>query len=149
MARDTADELVDVLRSLVRAGRTSDRTTLAGVGGTTARLLSHVAALEPRASVSTVAAASGVGKPTTSRQIAAAEHAGLVVRSADATDRRAITLTLTAAGRTAVEEHRTAGASRIRSATADWSLEDRDALLQLLERLLRADAMQPQVAQFR
>ncbi|MGH8776347.1 MAG: MarR family winged helix-turn-helix transcriptional regulator [Jiangellaceae bacterium] len=85
--------------------------------------------------VSVLAETLRLDQSTVSRHVRSLEQLGLVERSGDPDDRRAALLSPTAAGRdqlTAIHSQRRA---LFRSATAEWSDEDRDHLARLIDRL--------------
>ncbi len=84
-----------------------------------------------------LAAFFGVGKPTMSRQIQFLERLDLVTRTADDTDRRAQTLSLTANGAARLHLVRRARRDRFRTMLAPWPTHDVAELGALLNRLNR------------
>jgi DNA-binding MarR family transcriptional regulator len=92
---------VDAVRALTKAARVMERAS-GGLSLAHYRVLSAVAAGDERAS--RVAARLALGKPTVSASVDALCSRGLLVRSGDAVDQRAVQLTLTEAGRQLVEE---------------------------------------------
>lgn len=70
-----------------------------------------------------------------SRQVRQLEARGLVLRVADPDDRRAATLSLTAAGKETLAEYRASQRQRIATLLDGWSRTDRAALATLLTRL--------------
>src|SRR5262245_2368868 len=97
-------------------GRLQRRLRQVQLGGLTSSKVSALAAIDRLGPVrlGDLAAAEGVSAPTLTKIVANLEAAGLVVRSADATDRRAARVALTPEGRSRMR--------RIRS--------DRDAFLE-------------------
>jgi DNA-binding MarR family transcriptional regulator len=85
-----------------------------------------------------LAAFFGVGKPTVSRQIQLLERLDLVTRTADDTDRRAQTLSLTPDGAARLHLVRAARRDRFRTMLAPWPEQDVAELGELLGRLNRA-----------
>jgi DNA-binding MarR family transcriptional regulator len=85
-----------------------------------------------------LAAFFGVGKPTVSRQIQLLERLDLVTRTADSTDRRAQTLSLTPNGAARLHLVRAARRDRFRTMLAPWPDHDVAELGELLGRLNRA-----------
>jgi len=79
-----------------------------------------------------------VGKPTVSRQIQLLERLDLVTRTADDTDRRAQTLSLTPNGRARLRLARDTRRERFRTLLGPWPTEDVAHLGELLGRLNRA-----------
>jgi len=84
-----------------------------------------------------LAAYFGVGKPTMSRQIQLLERVDLVTRTADHTDRRAQTLSLTPNGAAQLHQVRSARRDRFRTLLAPWPSQDVAELGALLGRLNR------------
>jgi DNA-binding MarR family transcriptional regulator len=76
----------------------------------------------------------GVGKPTISRQVQLLETLGLVERSADATDGRAQSLTLTEEGLHRVRRVRSARGAQVRAMLSTWPTDDIGTLAALLRR---------------
>jgi DNA-binding MarR family transcriptional regulator len=85
-----------------------------------------------------LAAFFGVGKPTVSRQIQLLERLELITRTADDTDRRAQTLSLTPDGAARLHLVRAARRDRFRTVFGSWPEEDVAKLGELLGRLNRA-----------
>ena len=77
----------------------------------------------------------GIGKPTLSRQVQMLERLGLVERTADPTDGRAVRLTLSATGLERVHAARQARRERLRERLRDWSPDDVEQLAGLVGRL--------------
>jgi DNA-binding MarR family transcriptional regulator len=77
----------------------------------------------------------GTSAPTASRAVDALAELGLVERDPDPTDRRAITIELTAEGRQSVEERKARVYAAFRPAAAALSPADREQLVELLARL--------------
>jgi len=84
---------------------------------------------------SDLAAYFGIGKPTLSRQVQMLERLGLVERTADPTDGRAVRLTLSPTGLERVHAARLARRERLRERLRDWSQEDIAQLAGLVGRL--------------
>jgi DNA-binding MarR family transcriptional regulator len=82
-----------------------------------------------------LALAEGLDPSTMSRRLASLAERGLIGREPDPADRRASLLTLTAAGRTAVEQERARRVGLITDALQQWDDDDRAALARLLSRL--------------
>lgn len=77
----------------------------------------------------------GVEVSTVSRQVRQLEDLGLVDRAADPEDGRAVSLSLTAAGRQTLADFRVARRRRVAELLDGWSKTDRSALARLLTRL--------------
>ncbi|MCI2240038.1 MarR family transcriptional regulator [Paenibacillus sp. TRM 82003] len=84
---------------------------------------------------SDLAAFFGIGKPTLSRQVQLLENLGLVERTADPTDGRAVRLRMSALGTEKVDAARTARRERLYARLQDWSEEDMTQLATLVARL--------------
>jgi len=84
---------------------------------------------------SDLAAYFGIGKPTLSRQVQMLERLGLVERTADPTDGRAVRLTLSPTGLERVHAARSARRERLRERLRDWSQDDIAQLAGLVGRL--------------
>ncbi|NIZ92861.1 MarR family winged helix-turn-helix transcriptional regulator [Kineococcus rubinsiae] len=84
---------------------------------------------------SDLAAFFGIGKPTLSRQVQMLERLGLVERTADPTDGRAVRLTLSPTGLERVHAARQARRERLRERLRDWSQDDIAQLAGLVGRL--------------
>jgi DNA-binding MarR family transcriptional regulator len=69
----------------------------------------------------------GVDKSTITPQVRKLEERGLLQRSSDATDRRAVRLVLTPRGRALQKRRAESGAALIDALLQDWPLEDRVA----------------------
>jgi DNA-binding MarR family transcriptional regulator len=82
-----------------------------------------------------LAARMGSSAPTASRAVDALADAGLVERLPDPSDRRAVQIELTAAGRAQVETRMARVAEAFRPAAARLSEADRTRLAELLARL--------------
>jgi DNA-binding MarR family transcriptional regulator len=85
----------------------------------------------------------GVDKSTMTLQLRRLEDRGLLVRTPDATDRRAMQLTATPEGRQVLEAIDTAGAAVFDGILADWPAQDREALAALLRRFADQLSTQP------
>jgi len=97
-------------------------------------LLGHLQRLGPQR-MSDLAAKACLDQSTVSRHLRHLEDQGLVDRSPDPDDRRATLLALSDGGVAALDRAVQARADLIRSATADWSDADRQALAHLISRL--------------
>ena len=82
-----------------------------------------------------LAARIGTSAPTASRSVDALDELGLVARSADAADRRAVHIELTPAGRRLVDERKARVSAAFEPALAALTAADREQLLTLLARL--------------
>jgi DNA-binding MarR family transcriptional regulator len=80
-----------------------------------------------RARLSDLAVWQGVDKSTITPQVRKLEERGLLRRSVDPGDRRAVLLVLTARGRALQKRRATAGTALIEALLRTWPAEDRDA----------------------
>ena len=96
-------------------------------------LLNQILALQG-GRLSDVAAGLKVAVPTVSRQVRQLEELGLVSRSQDPIDGRAILLQVTAAGVDALRRMRTEWGRTVAEILASWPPKDREILGELLER---------------
>jgi DNA-binding MarR family transcriptional regulator len=81
----------------------------------------------------------GTSAPTASRAVDALDDLGLVARAIDPTDRRAVSIELTPAGRGLVDDRKARSADAFEHAAESLSPDERTTLLDLLERM--ADAI--------
>ena len=95
------------------------------------------------ARLSDIAVELGVDVSTVSRQVAALEAKGLLVREPDPVDGRAVRLSLSEAGDALTDRLRTAWRATIAEALADWTPGEIDALAPLLERFATDVAGEP------
>ena len=100
MAEDERARVVQAVRALARASRVLERAS-GELNLAHYRVLSAVASGDERAS--RVAARLALGKPTVSAAVDALCRRGLLTRTAEAGDQRAIALALTVAGRSLLE----------------------------------------------
>lgn len=84
--------------------------------------------------VTDLAAWQGVDKSTITPQVRRLEERGLVRRSADAADRRAALLSVTARGRRACEQMDASAVAVISHVLRDWPEKDRNTFAGLFER---------------
>ncbi|PPK94192.1 DNA-binding MarR family transcriptional regulator [Kineococcus xinjiangensis] len=87
---------------------------------------------------SDLAAFFGIGKPTLSRQVQLLERLGLVTRTDDPSDRRAVVLALSETGRAQVHSAREARRRQLREIIADWDEADVEQFATFLHRLTSA-----------
>jgi len=138
--RDTSAELERALIRLVRVGRLSsihERVTTE-VGAVLDRSVYAVLATvdtQGPLRLSELAAHQGLDVSTVSRQVAAAEQRGLIRRSADPDDRRAARLALAPAGERVLGQYRRERRRLVDAALAGWPASEREALVDLLDRL--------------
>ena len=86
--------------------------------------------------LSDLAALLGIEISTVSRQVQSLEQQGLVRRTADSTDRRAVRLELTAMGKRTLAKLRQSRRQILASALGDWAEGDKADLARLLNRLV-------------
>jgi len=96
-------------------------------------LLNQILALQG-GRLSDVAAALKVAVPTVSRQVRQLEQLGLVVRTQDPVDGRAVLLEVTAAGVDALQRMRLEWRRTVAQILEPWPEKDREVLGELLER---------------
>lgn len=112
-----------------RGGLTLDRSAYP--------LLNQILALQGQAGggrLTDVAAGLGVAVPTVSRQVRQLEDLGLVVRTKDPIDGRAILLEVTEAGVDALHRMRVEWRRTVAEILESWPEKDREILGELLER---------------
>ena len=112
-----------------RGGLTLDRSAYP--------LLNQILALQGRVDggrLTDVAAGLGVAVPTASRQVRQLEDLGLVVRTKDPIDGRAILLEVTDAGVDALQRMREEWRKTVAEILGPWPQKDREILGELLER---------------
>jgi DNA-binding MarR family transcriptional regulator len=80
-----------------------------------------------RVRLSDLVAWQGVDKSTITPQVRKLEERGLLQRSTDSSDRRAVLLTITARGRALQRRRAQAGAALIDTLLEDWPAEEREA----------------------
>jgi DNA-binding MarR family transcriptional regulator len=100
-------------------------------------LLNQILTLQGQAGggrLTDVAAGLGVAVPTVSRQVRQLEDLGLVVRTKDPIDGRAILLEVTEAGIDALQRMRTEWRRTVAEILESWPPKDREVLGELLER---------------
>lgn len=76
-----------------------------------------------------------IDAPAVSRKVRRLEHAGLIRRSGDQADRRAIRLELTDSGRAAIDATVRARRDWLAEVLSEWSAEEQAALARSLRRL--------------
>ena len=112
-----------------RGGLTLDRSAYP--------LLNQILALQGQTGggrLTDVAAGLGVAAPTVSRQVRQLEDLGLVVRTKDPIDGRAILLEVTEAGVDALQRMRVEWRRTVAEILESWPQKDREILGELLER---------------
>jgi DNA-binding MarR family transcriptional regulator len=100
-------------------------------------VLHHVAEKAPLR-LSELARCIRLDSSTVSRQVKNLEDLGYLERSGDPDDRRASRVRLTDQGRAVLDGAMRARAALVDSATADWSVQDRDQLTTLMTRLMES-----------
>ena len=85
-----------------------------------------------------LAARMGTSAPTASRAVDVLDELGLVARTPDPADRRAVRIELTSAGRTLVSERKARASVAFEPAVAALAASDRERLLELLARMTEA-----------
>ncbi len=114
-----------------RGGLTLDRSAYP--------LLNQILALQGQAGggrLTDVAAGLGVAVPTVSRQVRQLEDLGLVVRTKDPIDGRAILLEVTEAGVDALQRMQVEWRKTVAEILEPWPKKDREILGELLERFV-------------
>lgn len=133
----TANELMDVLRTIVRASR-SGRQLLPleeDLPGWTVAVLSLLAR-EGEQRLGAVATHLEVDPSVASRQVAALEQLGLVLRRSDPADRRAQLLAASDAGLATLADYRDLRARCVADALEGWDDAEVSHLVARLDRLL-------------
>ena len=138
----TAPDTVAILEQLGRLVRQLTRTTGGADDGLPMTATQRIALIElgERGPVrlNDLATHMGTSAPTASRAVDVLVELGLVARIPDPTDRRAVRIELTGAGRSRVAERKARAADGFGPAVAVLSREDRRTLLHLLERMTDA-----------
>lgn len=138
--------IADIERDLFRLARIArglwvSTTIGAPVERAGLAILRRVAECEPTR-LSDLAGTLGLDLSTVSRQVRRLEAAGMLARTADATDARASLLDVTAEGRDVLATARRMIHARLRRVLSTWPAEDREDLARLLTRL--ADDLGPE-----
>jgi DNA-binding MarR family transcriptional regulator len=131
------NELIDIITAAARSPRQRDRIaratglplTIASIGAL------RVVEQGDSPSATEVAHKLGIDPSTVSRQLRPLEEQGLVTRTVDGSDRRVTRLSVTAAGRRALERVERSAIDTLASALDSWSADDRALLAQLITRL--------------
>lgn len=135
--RKQLESLTDALTALVRATRTvSHRDSGHGLGATPIALLKAVSDGEPR--LGALAEKLLVKPSVASRAVDALEEDGLVRRVADVDDARARRIQITDAGRRHLQQCRAGYLEVIANTLADWTPEDVENAVRVLDRLEHA-----------
>ncbi len=135
---DAADHLERELAVLLRRSRAISRETARTVHpDLEPEAYSLLVRLDDlgEARPSDLAAFFGIGKPTLSRQVQLLEGLGLIERTADPTDGRAVRLRLSPTGSEQLLAARAARRERLHARLQDWSEEDMNQLATLVARL--------------
>ena len=138
------DEAVRLRRAVLRiARRLNTSATAGGLTPTQASVLGLVVVRGP-ISVAELVRLEQINPTMLSRVIGKLDEAGLVVRTADPADQRAVRLRGTRKGRTVYERIRIERALVVSAGTARLGVRDRDAITRALPALERlADELQP------
>ena len=80
----------------------------------------------------------GTSSPTASRSVDTLETLGLVTRAPESSDRRALSIEVSARGRDLLDERLRRAAQAFEPAAATLSVDERDALIALLRRMTDA-----------
>ncbi|TQF73293.1 winged helix-turn-helix transcriptional regulator [Rhodococcus spelaei] len=141
---ETATNLIDILRGLVRQARgVAVRSQHLGMlPPPLGALLGNVECSQGHRP-SVLAEELRVTQSALSRQVSHAEALGYVQRTPDPLDRRATLLSLTESGAEALRIHREAQLDWLRTAIADWSEEEVADLAGRLDRLRSALDAEP------
>jgi DNA-binding MarR family transcriptional regulator len=126
-------ELGVFVRRLLR----DKRPTGLGLDRAAHHLLSRLAT-DGAGRLSEIAADMGVDLSVVSRQVAALEAAGLVVRSVDPADRRASRVAATDAGLDLFHRNRAELRKKLRALLADWTEDERVEFARLMRRFNEA-----------
>ncbi|MGP3967022.1 MarR family winged helix-turn-helix transcriptional regulator [Streptomyces sp. 6N223] len=120
--------------------RRAEQTRLAGLGPArnsmdrAAYLLLSRLDQDGPTGVKALAAGMGIDSSTVTRQVAPLVDSGLVKRTSDPDDGRAVVLQLSARGSDRLEEVRTSRRKLMSLLTADWTQEERETFCALLTR---------------
>ena len=139
--RDPGAVIQASLSTILRwSTRADNRRTLQDSGGaaltsTDAWLLEHIATSGPHR-MSTLAEWLSVDRSTMSTEVRRLEDAGLVERTADPSDGRAVLVTATPEGVEALKLHLQAAYEVYSTLVGKWSEHDRTELARLLERFV-------------
>ena len=131
------NELIDIITAAARSPRQRDRIARATGLPLTIASIGALRVVEQGNSPSAteVAHKLGIDPSTVSRQLRPLEEQGLVTRTVDDSDRRVTRLSVTAAGRRALERVERSAIDTLASALESWSADDRALLAQLITRL--------------
>ena len=133
----TADELMDVLRTIVRASRAAKQVpTEEDLPAWTVAVLSLLAR-EGEQRLGRVAAHLEVDPSVASRQVAALEHLGLVLRRPDPADRRAQLLAVSDAGLATLRDYRELRARWVADVLQEWDDAEVSQLVARFDRLVQ------------
>jgi len=129
--------LSTILRWSTRADnrRMLHDSTGAALSSTDSWLLEKVVVAGPLR-MSKLAGWMAVDKSTITTEIRRLEKAGLVTRRSDPTDRRAVLVTATDEGRTAIATHRQLAQDVYETLVGKWTVEDRTEFARLLGRFV-------------
>jgi DNA-binding MarR family transcriptional regulator len=135
LAATTGQQLLLALMTIGR--RLRSRIGASDLDPSSVFVLHHVAEKAPLR-LSELARCIRLDSSTVSRQVKHLEDRGYLERSGDPHDRRASRLRLTDQGRAVLDEAMRARAALVDSATAEWSVQDRDQLTRLMTRLMES-----------
>ncbi|MFJ5221027.1 MarR family winged helix-turn-helix transcriptional regulator [Streptomyces sp. NPDC088354] len=139
----TTDLLDRLQYQVALSARRAEQTRLGGVGKAGnamdrgAYLLLHRLDSDGPMGVTALAEAMGIDPSTVTRQVTPLVDSGLVKRTSDPEDRRAVVLDLSPRGRSRLEEIRTSRQQLMAIATEGWTPEERETFADLLSRLHR------------
>lgn len=133
---EAGEALYRLAAAIVRAGAQSMKLSL-----TSASTLATLSRLGPQR-ITELAALQGVAQPSMTAVIGGLEQAGFVERAPDPTDRRAVLVSVTAAGEEHLALRRQAGAERMVEFARELSDEDAAALAAAVPALVRLRDMQ-------
>jgi DNA-binding MarR family transcriptional regulator len=132
--RDLDTQLTSVVR-LARNPRLTERMGAGTAGDSRLYLLLNLLHDRGPTRAADLLESVAVDQSTLSRQLAALVERGLVQRETDPTDGRAARIVVTPLGKKTINSARAAWQETLAGLMADWSAEDRVALLRLLGKL--------------
>ncbi|WP_104164058.1 MarR family winged helix-turn-helix transcriptional regulator [Cryobacterium sp. N22] len=140
-ATAVGEALESALSSILRWSTRADNKRMlhdssgAALSSTDSWLLERVVVAGPLR-MSKLAGWMAVDKSTMTTEIRRLEKSGLVTRRSDPTDRRAVLITATDEGRTAIARHRQLAQDVYGTLVGKWTLEDRTEFARLLGRFV-------------
>ncbi|MFJ4851637.1 MULTISPECIES: MarR family winged helix-turn-helix transcriptional regulator [unclassified Streptomyces] len=140
-SQSTTDLLDRLQYEVALSARRAEQTRLGGVG--TARnsmdrgayLLLHLLDSDGPMGVKALAEGMGIDASTVTRQVAPLVDSGLIKRTTDPEDRRAVVLAVSPRGHLRLEEIRTSRRQLMAIATQSWTPQEREVFTDLLGRL--------------